>query len=300
MEDHPDFWKDTTPYQYDSKDGKQATPSLTAPLASYAPATTTNNTMTQTSRPAPPASGLPDTMQQVAQPAAAESPQRGLPAAQMTTPITPTTSLSVPSHIRDTPMKNDRDNPLVRGPDSSRTNTRTESTPEGSTKPFRPTANIDRMIDTLTGSLRENLTSLLGSNSETYVRERMAGIAKGHQALEMPAQQARKRASSSMAGTKDRLPKYRRSDDFQGGPRALAGSPLSNPTIMDRENPRSRTSSLTHTSGFRAPGPQNYAMKRDNLSNRAPSMSNLSGYYDSSPQDYAMKQDNPSSPAPPA
>ena len=154
------------------------------------------------------------------------------------------------------------------------------------------------MIDTLTGSLRENLTSLLGSNSETYVRERMAGIAKGHQALEMPAQQARKRASSSMAGTEDRLPKYRRSDDFQGGPRALAGSPLSNPTIMDRENPRSRTSSLTHTSGFRAPGPQNYAMKRDNLSNRAPSMSNLSAYYDSSPQDYAMKQDNPSSPAP--
>ena len=102
VEDHPDFWKDTTPYQYDSKDGKQATPSITAPLASYTSATTTNTTMTQTSKYAPPASGLPDTMQQVAQPAAAESPQRGLPAAQMTTPITPITSLSVPSHIRDT------------------------------------------------------------------------------------------------------------------------------------------------------------------------------------------------------
>lgn len=51
---------------------------------------------------------------------------------------------------------------------------------EAGTRPFRPTANIDRMIDTLTGSLRENLTSLLGAKSETYVHERMAGVAIGY------------------------------------------------------------------------------------------------------------------------
>lgn len=63
---------------------------------------------------------------------------------------------------------------------TTRANTSGNALQEAGTRPFRPTANIDRMIDTLTGSLRENLASLLGAKSETYVRERMAGVAMGY------------------------------------------------------------------------------------------------------------------------